>query len=82
MDSKDRAVILLVGLSQLNSTLRPGVHEPLRQRIIMNYNLKGLSKDEGHIYISEKLKRAGGTPDVFKENAVEAVLNTADGTLA
>lgn len=39
MDSKDRAVILLVGLPQLNSTLRLGVHEPPRQRIIMNYNI-------------------------------------------
>ena len=28
MDPKDRAVILLVGLPQLNSTLRLGVHEP------------------------------------------------------
>ncbi|MDE5907762.1 MAG: AAA family ATPase [Lachnospiraceae bacterium] len=80
MDSKDRAVILLVGLPQLNSTLRIGVHEPLRQRIIMNYNLEGLSKEEGHTYISEKLKGAGGTPDIFEGNAVEAVLNAADGT--
>ncbi len=80
MDSKDRAVILLVGLPQLNSTLRLGVHEPLRQRIIMNYNLEDLSKDKGRTYISEKLKGAGGTPDIFEENAVEAVLNAADDT--
>ena len=80
MDSKDRAVILLVGLPQLNSTLRLGVHEPLRQRIIMNYNMEGLYKDEGRTYISEKLKGAGGTPGIFEENAVEAVLNAADGT--
>lgn len=80
MDSKDRAAILLVGLPQLNSTLRLGVHEPLRQRIIMNYNMEGLTKEEGRTYISEKLKGAGGTPDIFEENAVEAVLNAADGT--
>lgn len=80
MDSKDRAVILLVGLPQLNSTLRLGVHEPLRQRIIMNYNMEGLSKDEGRNYISEKLRGAGGNPDIFEENAIEAVLNAADGT--
>ena len=80
MDSKDRAVILLVGLPQLNSTLRLGVHGPLRQRIIMNYNMEGLSKDEGRNYISEKLRGAGGNPDIFEENAVEAVLNAADGT--
>lgn len=80
MDSKDRAVILLVGLPQLNSTLRLGVHEPLRQRIIMNYNMEGLSKDEGRTYISEKLKGAGGTPGIFAENVLEAVLNADDGT--
>ena len=80
MDSKDRAAILLVGLPLLNSTLRLGVHEPLRQRIIMNYNMEGLTKEEGRAYISEKIKGAGGTPDIFEENAVEAVLNAADGT--
>lgn len=80
MDSRDRAVILLVGLPQLNSTLRLGVHEPLRQRIIMNYNMEGLSKKEGRTYIPEKLKGAGGTPDIFDGNAVEAVINATDGT--
>ena len=35
MDSRDRAVILLVGLPQLNHTLQLAIHEPLRQRIIM-----------------------------------------------
>lgn len=80
MDSKDQAAILLVGLPQLNSTLRLGVHEPLRQRIIMNYNMEGLTKEEGRTYIREKLKGAGGTPDIFDQNAMEAVLNAADGT--
>ena len=80
MDSKDRAVILLVGLPQLNSTLRLGVHEPLRQRIIMNYNMEGLTKEEGRAYICEKLGGAGGTPDIFEDSAMEAVLNAADGT--
>ena len=51
MDSRDRAVILLAGLPQLNNTLRLGIHEPLRQRIVMNYNLDGLSKEEGRLYI-------------------------------
>lgn len=80
MDSKNRAVILLVGLPQLNSTLRLGVHEPLRQRIVMNYNIEGLSKEEGRTYISEKLRGAGCSMEIFAENAVEAVLNAADGT--
>ena len=80
MDSKDRAVILLVGLPQLNSTLRLGVHEPLRQRIIMNYNLEGISKEEGRYYISEKLKGASCNQTIFEDAAIEAILNAADGT--
>lgn len=42
MDSRDRAVILLAGLPSLNNSLRLGIHEPLRQRIVMNYNLDGI----------------------------------------
>lgn len=80
MDSKDRAAILLTGLPTLNSTLRLGIHEPLRQRIVMNYELGGLTKDEGRLYISEKLKSAGCSQPVFEDNAVEAILNAADGT--
>ena len=46
MDSINKAVILLTGLPQLNSTLRLAVHEPLAQRITTNYELKPLGKEE------------------------------------
>lgn len=80
MDSKDRAVILLVGLPQINTTLQLAIHEPLRQRIIMNYNLEGYSKEEGREYIEKKLSGAGCSQTVFDESAIEAILNAADGT--
>jgi len=80
MDSKDRAVILLVGLPQLNNTLQLSIHEPLRQRIIMNYNIEGYSKEEGRSYIEMKLKKAGCTDQIFEEAAIEAILNASDGT--
>ena len=80
MDSRDRAVILLAGLPVLNNTLRLGIHEPLRQRIIMNYNLDGLTKEEGSAYVLGKLRGAGCTQPVFQENALEAVLNASNGT--
>ena len=79
MDSKDRAVILLTGLEQLNTTLRLSIPEPLRQRIVMNYNLGAVSKDEGRTYISEKLRGAGSQHPIFEDAAVEAILNAADG---
>ena len=59
MDSRGRAVILLAGQPQLNNTLRLNAHEPLRQRLVMNYNMEGLAKEEGRIYVTEKLKGAG-----------------------
>ena len=80
MDSRDRAAVLLVGLPKLNSTLRLAIHEPLYQRLVMHYNLEGLSKEEGRSYIHEKLKGAGCNQTVFHEAAVEAILNAADGT--
>ena len=80
MDSRDRAAILLAGLPKLNSTLQLQIHEPLKQRIVMNYNLDGLSKDEGKAYIYEKLKGAGCNQTIFEEAAIEAILNAADGT--
>ncbi len=80
MDSRDHAVILLCGLGQLNNTLRLSVHEPLRQRLVMNFHMEGLTKDEGRAFISEKLKGAGCRHTVFDEAAVEAILNASDGT--
>ena len=80
MDSRDRAAILLAGLPSLNSTLGLQIHEPLKQRIVMNYNLEGLSKDEGKTYIEEKLKGAGCNQTIFEDAAIEAILNAADGT--
>ncbi len=80
MDSRDRAAILLAGLPKLNSTLTLQIHEPLRQRIVMNYNLEGLTKDEGKTYILEKLKGVGCNQTIFEDAAIEAILNAADGT--
>lgn len=80
MDSRDRAIILLAGLPTLNNTLRLSIHEPLRQRIIMNYNMEGMTKEEGRTYIHAKLKGAGCTQPVFDDAAIEAILNAADGT--
>lgn len=80
MDSKDRAIVLLSGLPQLNSTLRLSIHEPFRQRLVMNYKMEGMSKKGGHTYVADKLKGAGCSQTGFEENALEAILNAANGT--
>jgi type II secretory pathway predicted ATPase ExeA len=79
MDSKDQAVVLLVGLPLLNNTLRMSAHEPLRQRITMNYHLDGLSKEDAKTYIYEKLKGANCHTNIFSEGALEGIINASNG---
>ena len=67
------------GLPQLNNTLGLSIHEPLRQRIIMNYNIDGYSKEEGCAYIEWKLKKTRCAESIFEDAAIEAVLNASDG---
>lgn len=80
MDSRDLAVVLLVGQPRLNITLNQSTHESLRQRIVMNYHMGGISKEEGRAYILSKLEAAGSGQPVFDDNAQEAILNAANGT--
>ena len=82
MDSRDRAVILLAGLPKLNATLNLGVHEPLRQRIVMNYNLEGMSKDEGRYYISEKMNYPGASPQASFATTAHPCLDASDTCLS
>lgn len=79
MDSKDKAIVLLVGLPLLNNTLNLTVHEPLRQRIAISYNLDGFIKSETKEYIKAKMKRAGCLIDIFSESAYEAIANSSNG---
>ena len=79
MDSRDRAIVILVGLPQLNNTMRLVANEPLRQRVTMNYNIDNLSKSESKEYIISKLNGAKCTASVFDETALEAIANASNG---
>lgn len=79
MDSKDRAIVLLTGLPALNNTLRLVAHEPLRQRITMNYHMEGLNKEDAKNYILGKLKHSKANIGVFSESALEAIVNSSGG---
>lgn len=78
MDSKDRAIVLLVGLTDLNNKLNLGKHEALHQRIIMNHNLEKFNKNEGRAYIQTKLDGADCHRQIFEDPAIEAILNCSD----
>ncbi len=79
IDARDRSVVLLVGSPQIHSLLRLNAHESLRQRITMNYQMEGLSKQEVKEYIEEKMKGADCHHEVFDATAIEAISNASNG---
>lgn len=79
MDSINKAVIILSGMSSLNSTLRLACHEPLAQRIIMNYEMEALTLEEGMKYLKDKQNLGGSHMEVFERNALEAIVSASNG---
>lgn len=77
MDSYDKFVLLLVGLPVIISTLNNACHEPLRQRIIMHYDLEGFTNNDVRNYIFGKLEVAGGNTNIFEEGALHLICNAS-----
>ena len=81
MDSKNYAVFILAGQPLLNNILSKQVHEALKQRIVINYNFSGISKEESKEYIKTKLSDCGVHTDIFEDNALEAISSYGNGSI-
>jgi len=81
MESKDRAIVVMTDLPIFNNTLRLNANEPLRQRIIMNYNMAPLSEEDGLQYIHGKLDSCSCHQPVFLPEAERAILNASGNAL-
>jgi type II secretory pathway predicted ATPase ExeA len=81
MDSKDYAILILSGQIPFISQLSRQPHEALRQRIVVNYCLKGLTKDETKEYVLSRLKIAGCSEPIFTDNAFELLFSSTNGCL-
>jgi type II secretory pathway predicted ATPase ExeA len=79
MDSKNYAMVLLIGQPLLVNQLSLQIHLPLRQRIAIHYAFKGLSKDELQPYLAALLKAAGVSDPIFTPDAVEALFAFSGG---
>ncbi|MGI6113725.1 MAG: AAA family ATPase, partial [Mahellales bacterium] len=71
MDSKDYAILILSGQTPFINQISRQTHEALRQRIMVNYYLKGLTKDETKEYIESRLKACGCYEPIFTDSAYE-----------
>ena len=57
------------------------MHEPLRQRIAVQYHLEGLSREELDAYLTHQLKSAGVSQPLLDETARQALYQATKGIL-
>jgi general secretion pathway protein A len=79
MDSAQYLTLLLVGQPLLRRTLALQMHEPLRQRIAVQYHLDGLSREDLDAYLAHQLKAAGVTQPLFDDTARQALYQATKG---
>ena len=71
--------IFLVGQPELRTILNsPGMNQ-IRQRIAVNYHLKGLNLEETQKYIEYRLSKAGGKINPFTYEAISLIHNSTVG---
>ena len=70
-----------MGEPLLRRTLSLQMHEPLRQRIAVQYHLDGLSREELDAYLTHQLKAAGVTQPLLDETARQALYQATKGIL-
>ena len=81
IDSKNYFTLILVGQPILNNVLNRSVHEAIRQRITVSYNLAGITKFELENYIKNRIEIAHGNSGIFNEQTIEAIYNSCNGSL-
>ncbi|MCI0356478.1 MAG: AAA family ATPase [Acidobacteria bacterium] len=81
MDSSHYLTLLLIGEPLLRRTLSLQMHEPLRQRIAVQYHLDGLSREELDGYLAQQLKAAGVAQPLFDDTARQALYQATKGIL-
>jgi general secretion pathway protein A len=71
--------IMLVGQPELKERLKKPGHTAFSQRIAVNFYLSGLTETETESYITHRLKKAGGDPNIFTPKAVEKIYHASNG---
>ncbi|MCK9267769.1 MAG: AAA family ATPase [Alkaliphilus sp.] len=79
MDSKDYAILILAGQTPFINQISRQTHEALRQRIVVNYHLEGLTKDETKEYILSRLTANGCHEPIFTDSAYELLYLSTNG---
>ena len=73
MDSKDYTILILIGQDELKDELSKKVYETIHQRIIVNYKMRGLSREEVKQYIKTRFEISNVNIDIFTDDALNAL---------
>lgn len=79
MDSKEPYILLLIGQNDIRHTLSMKSHEPLKQRISMNYSFSPMDREEAKRYIDDKLKLAGVKDRIMTDEAYNQIISSSNG---
>ena len=82
MDSENPFITILAGNNTIRRKLQLSANKALRQRIVGNYHMMGLLREEIGAYIKSRLSIAGGADtNVFTDAALEAMFISTGGAL-
>jgi type II secretory pathway predicted ATPase ExeA len=82
MDSVNPFITILAGNATIRRKLQLSANQALRQRMVGNYHMAGLLREEIGDYIKSRLSLAGAADtDVFTESALESMYMSTGGTL-
>jgi general secretion pathway protein A len=78
-DDQNLLQIMLVGQPELRAKLKQPQHVSFSQRIAVNFFLSGLTAKETNAYITYRLQKAGGRPELFSQEAIDMIYKASKG---
>lgn len=80
-DTKNYMILIFIGESSFNGKLGKRVHEALRQRVVINYDMMGLQEHEAADYVSYCMKECGCREPVFLPEAILSAWSIGNGSI-
>ncbi len=79
LDDGNLLSVIFLGQPELRQRLSHPAYEPLRQRIGLQFNVGPLSQKETAAYLRHRIRCAGGTDDIFLDDAVAELYRFSGG---
>ena len=71
--------LVLVGHSVLAQYLNRQPYDSLRQRLVVNYRMRGMDEAATRDYVRSMLLKSGADPDIFDDAAIASAHGAAAG---